>query len=137
MIFPAISAQTAGILIVLQTLMMFWTAFGRRKYQQSFGAGGEQKLEKRMRAHGNLAENASLFLIVLALLEMGGASSTTVLYLAAAFVAVRISHAIGVGVLPPGANPFRIIGTLGTGIVNLISGGLLIKTYGVLLLGPL
>lgn len=136
MTFPIISAQTAGILIILQSLLMFWSAFGRRKYKEAFGTGGEQKLEKRIRAHGNLAENAAIFLIVLALLEMGGMSTTSVSYLAGAFIVVRLAHVFGVGILRPGPNLPRVIGTMGTGLLNLTAGGLLINTYGVLLLCP-
>ena len=136
MIFPAISAQTAGVLIVLQTFLMFWAAFGRRKYKAALGTGGEQKLEKRVRAHGNLAENAAIFLIVLVLLEMGGMSSTSLSYLAGAYIVVRLAHVIGIGILKPGANPFRAIGTMGTGLLNLIAGGLLIKTYGIFFICP-
>jgi len=133
MIFPTVSAQTAGILIILQSLLMLWTAMTRRKFKQPFG-GEEPKLVKRNRAHGNLAENAAIFLIALALLEMGGMAAGTVTLLAGAFVAVRLSHVIGVGILPPGGNPLRVIGTMGTFFINITAGGLLINTYGVLLL---
>lgn len=58
----------------------------------SLGDGGDPVLERRIRAHGNLAENAPLFLILLALAEIQGAAFWVCAGLAAVFLAGRLSH---------------------------------------------
>ena len=127
MTFPTIAALTGGLLIMLQSVMMVWAALGRVKHQVALGTGGVEQVEMRVRAHGNLAENAAIFVIALALLELSNMHQTVVLVLAAAFVVARVLHAIGVGVIPPtGGNMPRTIGATTTGLVGLAAGALLV-----------
>ncbi len=70
--FPAITAATAVLLAVLQMFLMLHVARGRGKYKTGLGDGGHDGLIRRIRIHGNLAENAPLFLILLALVETSG-----------------------------------------------------------------
>jgi len=124
--FPEISALTGGLLIIVQSVLMMWAGFGRVKHQVAIGTGGVEEVEKRVRAHGNMAENAAIFVIVLALLELSGMNQTVVMALGAAFVLARLSHAVGLGVLPLGANKPRVLGATGTAFVGVLTGGLLI-----------
>lgn len=126
MTFPTIAALTGGLLIVFQNILMVWAGLGRGKHQVALGTGGIEEVEKRIRAHGNLAENAAIFVISLALLEMSNMHQAVVMALAAAFVLARFAHAYGLGILPPGANKPRLLGTVVTGLVGLTTGGLLI-----------
>jgi hypothetical protein len=77
------------------------------------GEGTDPMLLRRIRMHGNLAENAPLFLILLALVEMTGQWSAVLPYYAAAFVIARVSHALGLAI-SSGATPFRFVGVIGT-----------------------
>ena len=128
--FPMTAALTGGFLIMLQSGLMMWTGFGRIKHNVAFGTGNVDELEKRARAHGNLAENAAIFVIALGLLEASGMNSMVVMALAATFVFARLSHAVGVGVLPTGdrdnPNIPRALGATATGLIGLTTGGLLI-----------
>jgi hypothetical protein len=53
---PFISALTAGILILLQPVLMFGVILARRRNHQSIGDGGQQDLLLAIRRHGNFAE---------------------------------------------------------------------------------
>lgn len=110
---PIISALTAGILIMLQMALMTSVALARRRDRQSLGDGGNQGLLRAIRRHGNLAENAALFIAGFTLLEICGGSRGSLEILCSLFVLARISHAIGLS-MDKTANPFRLIGALGT-----------------------
>ena len=68
---------------------------------------------RRIRIHGNLAENAPLFLFLLALVEVSGEWTNLVPIFALAFVGFRLPHALGL-LLSSGASPFRFLGVIGT-----------------------
>jgi uncharacterized membrane protein YecN with MAPEG domain len=111
--FPHITAATAVVLAVLQMFLTLYVARGRGKYKAGLGDGGSPQLLRRIRIHGNLAENAPLFLILLWLTEASGQWATLVPWVAAAFVIFRLSHALGLAI-SSGPTPFRFVGVLGT-----------------------
>ncbi|MBV9542466.1 MAG: MAPEG family protein [Alphaproteobacteria bacterium] len=82
------------------------------------GRRRERALVARIRMHGNLAENAPLFLILLMLTEMSGRWSGLVPIFALVFVLARFSHAIGLR-MSAGVSVFRLFGVLGTVITVL------------------
>ena len=93
--FPEIIATAAAILMILWLFLMLSVAMYRAKAQIGTGYGNDQNLERVSRRHGNLAENTSLFLITLALLQLRIDSTTVVFVLATIFVVARLGHAIG------------------------------------------
>ena len=111
--FPYITAASAAFLGVLQMILMLFTAYGRGKYKTGLGDGGHPGLLKRMRIHGNLAENAPIFLILLGMTEIGGQWAALVPIFAAAFIVSRLLHIIGL-MISAGRSPFRFLGVLGT-----------------------
>jgi uncharacterized membrane protein YecN with MAPEG domain len=111
--FPYLTAATAIALAVLQMFLMLYTARGRGKYKAGLGDGGSDPLLRRIRMHGNLTENAPLFLILLALTEVSGQWAAAVPIFALAFVLVRLSHAIGLA-MSAGPSLFRFVGVVGT-----------------------
>src|SRR5215472_1424510 len=112
-LFPHFTAATAAILAVFQMLLALYAASGRGTYKVGLGDGGNPKLLQRIRAHGNLAENAPLFLILLGLTEISGEWSTLVPIFAVAFVVFRLSHALGL-LISSGLTPFRFVGVIGS-----------------------
>src|SRR5690348_17219500 len=110
--FPHITAATAIVLAVMQMFLLLRTANARGRFKTGLGDGGHPQLLQRIRAHGNLAENAPLFLILLGLTEMTGQWGTVVQIYAAAFIVVRISHVIGL-TISAGVTPFRFLGVIG------------------------
>ena len=69
LILPLISGYTAAILGLFQVSLMMTVGLARRTANVSLGDGGNDILIHKIRRHGNLAENAALFLILLALLK--------------------------------------------------------------------
>ena len=125
--FPAITAATAIVLAVLQMLLVLYTARGRGKYRTGLGEGDNPLLIRRIRMHGNLAENTPLFLILLGLTEASGQWAGLVPLFAVAFIVFRLSHLAGLAI-SSGANPIRFVGVIGTVLAVLGLAGLLAIT---------
>jgi hypothetical protein len=118
---PVISAFTAGILILLQTALVFAAVNQRRQHGPSLGEGTDPNVIKAVRRHGNLAENAAIFVASVALLEMLGGGKLWVEILCGAFVLARFSHALGLS-LKNTVNPFRVVGVVLTVAVGVALG---------------
>ncbi len=91
---PIYAAALGAFLIVLQVFLMLSVGFHRTK-GQFIGIGDDLDLERKVRRHGNLAENSGLFLAVIALLEILVGQTTYVLVLCIVFAAARLLHALG------------------------------------------
>jgi len=98
--------------MLLQNGLVMTVGFGRVKYVQGIGDGGNNDLLMLIRRHGNLTENAPLFIALLAFIEMIIGSAYVVAAMGGAFFLVRIAHAIGL-TIGEGPNAFRFIGALG------------------------
>ena len=68
--FPIITATTASTVAFLQIFLGFLVGFKRLKTKTGIGDGGNEALARQIRVHGNLIENAPIFLILLVLLEL-------------------------------------------------------------------
>ncbi len=91
---PIYAAALGAFLIVLQVVLMLSVGLHRSK-GQFLGIGDDKDLERKVRRHGNLAENSGLFLVVIALFEMLAGQTTFVLVLCIVFALARILHALG------------------------------------------
>ena len=123
--FPVTTALVAGVLGILQYVLMLAVGTIRGQRKLSFGDGGDEAFLKKIRRHGNLAENAALFIVLLALLELSGQYPTLVLVFGGLFVFARLSHAIALSGTWS-EMPFRPIGALGTIIAGVGTAGMLI-----------
>jgi hypothetical protein len=125
MILPVTLATAAAI-----ALLNVWLAIRivriRFATKTVNGTGGNAVLEGRMRAQANLVEYAPYVLIMLAGIELAGGSPTWLWIASVAFVAVRLSHAIGMGMTGP--TPWRVIGFVGTIVLTLLLAGWAIAT---------
>jgi len=128
---PLYSAALGAFLIVLQVVLMLTVGLHRAK-GAPIGIGDDQELERKVRRHGNLAENSGLFLAVLALLEILAGQIWYVAALCILFSVARLSHAIGFSTLAGShgtegnKSPFilmRGMGALGTLLTALGSAG--------------
>lgn len=89
----------------------------RTALQVSVGDGGHESLQRRMRAQLNYVENTAFVLVLIAGIELAGAGSWWLAYVAALYFLGRIGHGLGMdgGKLKVG----RMIGTLLTMLVQL------------------
>ena len=103
------------------TLLNIWLGLRigqfRGKFKVSVGDGGHEPLLRRMRAQANYIESAPFVLILIAALEMSGASRTGLGLIGAIYLLVRIAHAIGMEAAEK--RRWREIGAMGTGFVML------------------
>ncbi len=94
MTIPIIAALAGAVLIILQGILMMLVGTHRVRSGVNLGTGDDSALERKIRRHGNLAENAALFIVVLALAEMTVVPNDVVRIIAIVFIVGRILHAI-------------------------------------------
>lgn len=109
MSFPIVTAWLAIFLVAIVIYFIIKIAKIRRQEQVELETGGNNKLQRAARSHGNLVETAPLFLIILAFLEMTSANSTAVIVFALLFGISRILHPIGLSGIK-GTFKFRVYG---------------------------
>ncbi|MEM7190636.1 MAG: MAPEG family protein [Pseudomonadota bacterium] len=122
MTLPEVSIAAAAILIVMQMGLMLSVGMHRASSKIGVGFAEDEHLHRKIRRHGNLAENAALFLVALALAEISGADRFYIGLLAAVFLIARTSHAIGFSSMSGSHSPngsvifpaLRIVGAFGT-----------------------
>ena len=121
---PIISALCAGILIILHTVLLIMVIRKRAQHEQGIGDGGHADLELAIRRHCNLTENAPIFIIALALLEMYLGSALSISIFGYSFVIGRVLHAAGLSLGGAPTAP-RFIGMTTTMLCNFGVGGYL------------
>ena len=94
MTIPIIAAVAGALLVILQAILMILVGAHRLRNRISLGTGDDPVLERKIRRHGNLAENAALFIVILALAEMTVVPNDVVAIIAVIFVVGRVLHAI-------------------------------------------
>ena len=90
-----VTALTAAICALMLIFMMFRVIGQRVRTETSFGAGDDEKLDMVRGCHSNLAENAPIAILLLALLELANAHHWTLTGLAGLFLASRVLHIFG------------------------------------------
>lgn len=116
---PAITALYAGLLGLLYLALGGFVVAQRRRARVGLGTGGDTALERAVRVHGNFAEYAPIFLVLLLVAELGGASAGLLHGLGVAFVLARLGHAFGLG-RSSGTSKGRFFGTLVTWVAILV-----------------
>ncbi|MDC0003294.1 MAPEG family protein [Porticoccaceae bacterium] len=87
--------------------------------------GGDEKLTRTLRVQGNFIEYVPISITLLALVELGGASSMLVWGLGAGLLLSRLTHAIGLSLNERSIG--RGLGANGTFLVILVSAGWLLS----------
>jgi uncharacterized membrane protein YecN with MAPEG domain len=93
-----ITALYAGVLGLLLLILALRVAVLRMREQVALGVADNRRLERRVRAHGNLTENAPMALILLLLLELMATAPLLLHSLGGSFVLGRVLHAWGLSV---------------------------------------
>ena len=118
----------AALLGLIFVFLSIRTVSARRRAQVSLGDGGDEALQKAIRAHGNFIEYVPITLLILLFLEMRDVSIYVVTALGVLLFAGRCLHAIGVSRTPPNFQ-FRKIGMVFTFLALLIGSLWLLYTY--------
>ena len=106
--------QTTLCLAAAAAIINFWLSIRigqlRHGLKISVGAGGNEQLERRMRAQLNFAENVPIILILIGLVEATGKAGAWLAPVGAVFMLGRVLHGLGMdgGKLGWG----RMVGTL-------------------------
>lgn len=131
-----ITSMIAASLAVIMFTLTFMVSVGRINLGKAEGDtakypihdGGNENLKRRISAFGNFTEYVPMCVIMIALVEINGATSILIWSLGVAFVIGRILHAIGMLINPHFPLP-RIIGMFATYAVLLMSAGWLVYNY--------
>jgi uncharacterized membrane protein YecN with MAPEG domain len=107
--------STTLSLAAAAALINFWLAMRcgnvRRAASVSIGTGGNDLLERRMRAQLNFVENTPWVLFMIAGLELAGKGGQWLAIVGAVYMLGRVAHGLGMD----GTGPFakgRMVGTL-------------------------
>lgn len=97
-----ITCLLTAAFVLLAVALSLNVSLRRLAVRTELGAGGDEMLNRRMRAHGNFSEYAPLALILLGLVEYSGAARLWVLSLALLLLLTRLMHAYGILFAPRG-----------------------------------
>ena len=103
-----ITLTIAGAAAILHVWLSLRVSTLRRPLKIGLGDGGNEVLLRRMRAHGNFAENMPIFLVLLGFVELAVGRNIWLWVAGIVFVIARIAHAFGMD--RPGANLLRVGG---------------------------
>jgi uncharacterized membrane protein YecN with MAPEG domain len=112
-----ITLTIAGAAAILHIWLAARVSRLRRQFKIGLGDDGNEALLRRVRAHGNYAENMPIFLILLALLELAGGNKWALWAAGIAFILARIVHAFGMD--GPTRLRLRVIGMMVSTLVLL------------------
>jgi uncharacterized membrane protein YecN with MAPEG domain len=115
---PLVSLYAAVLMLVVLALA-FNVSRLRRRHWVGLGTGDHPDLAAAIRAHGNTIETVPIALLLLLLLELGGAPAWTLHGLGVALVLGRLAYAQGLLVHGGGPSAGRMWGTLLTWLVQL------------------
>ncbi|ACA16179.1 uncharacterized relative of glutathione S-transferase MAPEG superfamily-like protein [Methylobacterium sp. 4-46] len=95
MIFPATTAVYAALLALAYLGLAGWVIAGRVASGVLHGDAGNGTLLRRIRAHANFSEYVPLALLLIGLLEAGGARHALVQGLLIVLLVARLLHPVG------------------------------------------
>lgn len=87
-----ITGLYAAVLGLIFIGLSHYVIAGRRHYHVGLGDGGHADLARRIRIHGNFAENVPLALILMMLVEMQGAPLLSLHAMGLIVIVARVAH---------------------------------------------
>ena len=121
MTYPTTTAVYAALLALIYLGLSGWVVGGRLSGNVLHGDGGDEGLQKRIRSQANFGEYVPVALILVALLEAGGAAHGLIQGLLLVLLVARLLHPFGM--FAPENSPRQFA----------CRGGGIIATFGVIL----
>lgn len=117
-----------GLTAVLFVILSVRVSLARRRDQVAFGTGGKPELKRAVRAQGNFAEYAALFLVALAGLAFAREPDWLIHALGISFLVGRILYAWAIAqtATPTGFMPGRALGMMLTWVPLAVAGVMLV-----------
>ncbi len=104
---PSITALYLAVLALLYTVLALQVGRLRQTNRASFGDNDSAQLRSAIRAHANFIEYVPIITLMVAMLEMAGASALRVHLLMGALLVSRLLHPLGM-YAKPNTLQFRI-----------------------------
>lgn len=92
-----ITSFYAGLIGLFYFALSMNVIRNRFRYKQSLGAGGEAKMEKAIRIHGNFSEYVPLIIVMMGFLEVGKSPENWLHGFGISLIIGRLLHAYGLG----------------------------------------
>ena len=117
-----ITALYAGLLTIFALVLSARAGSFRGKAGISmlFGEPVNQELVVRVRVHQNFLEYVPLLLLLMAVIELSGGSSTFLYVVGTLLLISRVAHAVGLK-FDSMSHPGRLIGAAGTALLSLVA----------------
>ena len=106
----ALYAALCALLIVVLAVRVILLRWSTRA---GIGDGGDRRLARAIRIHGNAIEYVPIALVLMLVAELNHAGVALLHGCGVMLIAARIAHAAGLG-RHTGATPERMLGTIGT-----------------------
>lgn len=120
---PKITLLFASLHILLMLALASRVVMHRRTHRIGIGHGGDSRLARKVRAHGNFIEYVPLALLMLGLLELSGLGAMWLWGLGGTLLLARVLHAYGLS-RHAGISPGRFWGVILTWGVLLAMAGM-------------
>jgi uncharacterized membrane protein YecN with MAPEG domain len=104
---PSITAAYLAALALLYAALSIQVVRLRQKNRTAFSDGGSLELRSAIRAHAHFAEYVPITVLMIAMLEMSGASALRIHLLMGALVVARVLHPLGM-YAAPNTRQFRV-----------------------------
>jgi uncharacterized membrane protein YecN with MAPEG domain len=130
---PSITGLYLAVLALLYTVLAIRVARLRQTNRASFGDNDSAQLRSAIRAHANFIEYVPIITLMVAMLEMSGASALRVHILMGALLVARLAHPLGM-YAKPNTLQFRIcrIGGITATLALLITCAMMILSRGLI-----
>ncbi len=113
---PKITLLFAALHVLLLLYLAYRVVGHRRAFKVGIGTGGDHRLERKIRVHGNFAEYVPMALLMLALLELSGLPAPWLWGMGGTLLLGRLLHATGLS-MKSGSSFGRFYGTVLTWLV--------------------
>lgn len=124
-----ISSFYAALLAIIYFVLMLQVVQARWTQKVGLGHGESKHLQKRIRIHGNFAENIPYTLILFLLVEMQSIFSATCLHVCGVLLVIsRLLHIIGIK-QSSGTSFGRSVGSTLNQVINMVFAIALIYAY--------